>query len=82
MKLLKSMVLPLIKLHRYDPKQAGKLREVIALGRNWKHELDTFLSNYRNTPHCATGQTTSFLLFSRDVRDKLSTALVKDTIIQ
>ena len=70
MKLLKSMVLPLIKLRRYDPKQAGK------------HELNTFLSSYRNTPHCATGQTTSFLLFSRDVRDKSSTALVKDTIIQ
>ena len=39
----------------------------------WKHELDTFLLSYRNTPHCTTGETPSFLLFSRTVRDKLPT---------
>ena len=42
-------------------------------GRNWKHELDTFLLTYRNTLHCTTGETPSFLLFSRTVRDKLPT---------
>ena len=42
-------------------------------GRNWKHELDTFPLSYRNTPHCTTGETPSFLLFSRAVRDKLPT---------
>ena len=75
------MVLSLIKLRRYDPKQADKLREVTALGCNWKLELDAFLLSYRNTPHCATSETTSFLPFFGDARDKSSTALVKDTII-
>ena len=42
-------------------------------GCHWKHELDTFLLNYRNTSHCTTGKTLSFLLFSRVVRDKSST---------
>ena len=42
-------------------------------GCNWKDELDTFLLSYRNTPHCTTGETPSFLLFSRTVRDKLPT---------
>ena len=42
-------------------------------GRNWKHELDTFLLSHRNTPHCTTGETPCFLLFSRTIRDKLPT---------
>ena len=29
--------------------------------------------SYRNTPHCTIGETPSFLLFSRVVRDKLPT---------
>ena len=29
--------------------------------------------SYRNTPHCTAGETPSFLLFSRAVRDKLPT---------
>ena len=41
--------------------------------RNWKHELNTFLLTYRNTLHCTTDETPSFLLFSRTVRDKLPT---------
>ena len=32
-------------------------------GRNWKHELDTFLLSYRNTSHCSAGETPSFLFF-------------------
>ena len=83
---LKSMVLPTLELHRYDPKlsQVGQLERInrvikkaiqsaINKGRNWQHELDTFLLSYRNTPHCTTGETPSFLLFSRIVRDKLPT---------
>ena len=42
-------------------------------GRNWKHEFDTFLFSYRNTPHSTAGETPSFLLFSRVVRDNLPT---------
>ena len=32
-----------------------------------------FLLSYRNTPHCKTGENLSLLLFSRVVRDKLTT---------
>ena len=49
------------------------IQTAINEGRNWKHELDTFLLTYRNTLHCTTGETSSFLLFSRTVRDKLPT---------
>ena len=49
------------------------IQTAINEGRNWKHELDTFLLTYRNTLHCTTGETPSFLLFSRTVRDKLQT---------
>ena len=49
------------------------IQTAINEGRNWKHELDTFLLTYRNTLHCTTGETPSFLLFSRTVRDKLPT---------
>ena len=49
------------------------IQTAINKGRNWKHELDTFLLTYRNTLHCTTGETPSFLLFSRTVRDKLPT---------
>ena len=49
------------------------MQAAITKGRNWQHELDTFLLSYRNTPHCTTGETPSFLLFSRTVKDKLPT---------
>ena len=41
--------------------------------RNWKHKQEIFLLSYRNTPHCTTGENLSLLLFSRVVRDKLTT---------
>ena len=52
------------------------IQSAVNEGRNRKHELDTFLLSYRNTPHCRTGETPSFLLFSRAVRDKLPTVPV------
>ena len=62
------------------------IQSTINEGCNWKHELDTFLLSYRNTPHCTTGETRSFLFFSRVVRDKLPTVpdllTVQDTIMQ
>ena len=53
------------------------IQPAINEGRNWKHELNTFLLSYRNASHCTPGGTPSFLLFSRTVRDKLPT--VPDT---
>ena len=44
------------------------IQAAINEGRNWKHELDTFLLSYRNTPHCTTYETPSLIIFSRTVR--------------
>ena len=49
------------------------IQSAVNEGRNWKHELGTFLLSYRNTLDCTTGETPSLLLFSRVVRDKLPT---------
>ena len=46
------------------------IQDAINEGRNWKHELDTFLLSSRHTPHCTTSETPSFLLFSRTISDK------------
>ena len=51
------------------------IQSAVHEGRNSKHELDTFLLSYRNTPHCTARETPSFLLFSRVVRYKLPTLL-------
>ncbi|CAB4006959.1 Transposon Tf2-9 poly, partial [Paramuricea clavata] len=40
-------------------------------GRRWQDELDTFLLNYRSTPHCTTGISPAELLFNRKIRNKL-----------
>ena len=51
------------------------VKSAINEGRNWKYELNIFLLSYRTTPHCTTGDTPFFLLFSRVVRDNLPTVL-------
>ena len=57
--------------------QADQLNRVIVVNKrhNWKQELGKFLLSYRKTPHCKTGEMPSFLLFSRVIRNKLSTIL-------
>ena len=47
------------------------IQAAINEGCNWQHELDKFLLTYRNTLHCTTGETPSFLIFSRTASDKL-----------
>ena len=39
------------------------IQAAINEGCNWQHEFDTFLLIYRNTLHCTTGETPSFLFF-------------------
>ena len=51
----------------------GVIQSDVNGGRNWKHEIDKFLLSCRNTPLCPTGEKSSFLLFYKDVRDKLLT---------
>ncbi|CAB4016932.1 uncharacterized protein K02A2.6-like [Paramuricea clavata] len=40
-------------------------------GRRWQDELDTFLLNYRSTPHCTTGISPAEFPFNRKIRNKL-----------
>ena len=40
-------------------------------GRNWRKELQSFLRNYRTTPHTTTGVAPSVLLMKRAVRNKI-----------
>lgn len=42
--------------------------------RRWQDELDSFLLNYRSTPHCTTGISPAELLFNRKIRNKLPSA--------
>ena len=47
------------------------IQAAINKGCNCQHELDTFLLTYRNTLHCTTVETPSFLIFSRTTSNKL-----------
>ena len=40
-------------------------------GKNWRKELQSFLRNYRTTPHATTGVAPSVLLMKRAVRNKI-----------
>ena len=40
-------------------------------GKNWRNELQSFLRNYRTTPHATTGVAPSVLLMKRAVRKKV-----------
>ena len=52
------------------------IRVAHAEGKPWRAELRKFLLAYRATPHSTTGQTPSFLLFGRTIRDKLPSICV------
>ena len=39
--------------------------------KNWKKELNRMLLNYRTAPHSVTGKSPSYLLFSREINNKL-----------
>ena len=48
-----------------------EIRAATTEGKDWKNEINTFLLNYRTTPHCTTGKSTAVLLFGREIRTKL-----------
>ncbi|XP_028408174.1 uncharacterized protein K02A2.6-like [Dendronephthya gigantea] len=47
------------------------IRTAHSEGRRWQDELDTFLLNYRSTPHSTTHTSPAELLFNRVIRNKL-----------
>ena len=58
------------KVERINRVIRKAIQSAVSEGCNWKHELDLFLLSYRNFPHCTTGETPSFLFFSRVDRDR------------
>ncbi|UYV65499.1 K02A2.6-like, partial [Cordylochernes scorpioides] len=62
------------KFHRFLKKQFNSSSEE---GKDWKEDLSRILMSYRTTPNRSTGKTPAFLLFSREIKTKLS-SLVND----
>ncbi|UYV66893.1 ACSF3 [Cordylochernes scorpioides] len=62
------------RFHRFLKKQFNSSSEE---GKDWKEDLSRILMSYRNTPNGSTGKTPAFLLFSREIKTKLS-SLVND----
>ncbi|UYV63208.1 K02A2.6-like, partial [Cordylochernes scorpioides] len=62
------------RFHRFLKKQFNTSSEE---GIDWKEDLSRILMSYRTTPNRSTGKTPAFLLFSREIKTKLS-SLVND----
>ena len=45
--------------------------------RNWRHELQKFLLNFRATPHSTTTVAPATVMFARNIRTKLPRIEVK-----
>ncbi|UYV75014.1 hypothetical protein LAZ67_12002096, partial [Cordylochernes scorpioides] len=57
------------RFHRFLKKQFNSSSEE---GKDWKEDLSRILMSYRITPNRSTGKTPAFLLFSREIKTKLS----------
>ncbi|UYV79189.1 hypothetical protein LAZ67_17001439, partial [Cordylochernes scorpioides] len=57
------------RFHRFLKKQFNSSSEE---GKDWKEDLSRILMSYRTTPNRSTGKTPAFLLFSREIKTKLS----------
>ena len=55
------------------------IRVAHAEGKPWRAELRKFLLAYRAMPHTTTGQSPSYLLFGRTIRDKLPSVSTQRT---
>ena len=51
-------------------------------GKNWRKEMQAFLSNYRTTPHSTTGVAPSTLFLKRAVRNKLPQSTCADPVAE
>ncbi|UYV71739.1 hypothetical protein LAZ67_9000200, partial [Cordylochernes scorpioides] len=48
-------------------------------GKDWKEDLSRILMSYRTTPNRSTGKTPAFILFSREIKTKLSSLVNVNT---
>jgi len=58
-------------VERFNRTVEKAIRTAHVEGKDWKKTLDTFLLNYRATPHAMTGVSPAKLLFGREIRTKL-----------
>jgi len=47
-------------------------------GKNWRKELQSFLGDYRDTPHTTTGKTPSEMFLKRKVKTKIPSFVIPD----
>ena len=58
-------------VERFNRTVEKAIRTAHVKAKDWKKTLDTFLLNYRATPHAMTGVSPAKLLFGREIRTKL-----------
>ena len=59
------------EVERFNRSLKKCIQTAISEGINWRIALQSFLLNYRTTPHSTTGVPPSELFFGRKIRDKL-----------
>ena len=59
------------EVERFNRTLEKAIRAATTEGKDWKNEINTFLLNYRATPHCTTDKSPAVLLFGREIRTKL-----------
>lgn len=47
-----------------------KVSKIVQGGKNVRCAVDSFLFDYRSTPHCTTGKTPAWLLYKRELRTR------------
>ena len=58
-------------IERFNRTVEKAIRTAHVEGRDWRKALDTFLFNYRATPHAMTGVSPAKIMFGREIRTKV-----------
>ncbi|CAB4025105.1 Transposon Tf2-9 poly, partial [Paramuricea clavata] len=58
-------------VERFNRTVEKAIRTAHVEGRDWRKALDTFLLNYRATPHAITGVSPAKIMFGREIRTKV-----------
>ncbi|CAB4002994.1 Transposon Tf2-9 poly [Paramuricea clavata] len=58
-------------VERFNRTVEKAIRTAHVDGRDWRKALDTFLLNYRATPHAMTGVSPAKIMFGREIRTKV-----------